>query len=135
MRRVDMAALLQERAEGAIRLLLRNTDTFAEHVLSDGSAFCGKVSVPPGPLRETLSALPPYCCRDPLKVQSACCCATRTHLPNMCYLMAARFAAKCPCYPTEKPDDRVDMPVLWQESTRGTIRLLLRNTDTFAEQT
>ncbi len=26
---------------------LRHTDTFAEYSLSDGNAFCGKVSVPP----------------------------------------------------------------------------------------
>ncbi len=26
---------------------LRHTDTFAEHGLSNGNAFCGKVSVPP----------------------------------------------------------------------------------------
>ncbi len=33
--------------EGTILLLLRNTDTFAEQVSSNGSAFSGKVSVLP----------------------------------------------------------------------------------------
>ncbi len=44
---MDMPVVLQGPAEGTILLLLRNTDTFAEQASSDGSAFCGKVSVLP----------------------------------------------------------------------------------------
>ncbi len=47
MRRVNMPVLLQESAGGTILLLLRNTDTFAEQALFNGSAFSGKVSVLP----------------------------------------------------------------------------------------